>query len=243
MTRLYLLTVTTLAVIAAGVFIAQDHGRDRAPQSASVFASEVPECRDGQMLVQTHLYTSCIDTEAHQPAWVAYVVRRSDWDGRNVLDRNFHTPHGLRSVLLESSDFTGSGFDLGHCYGLQFVSASPYAYEVNSMSAVIAQRATVNRGVMLAVENRILRYSETEPVYVLNGQLWEAEMPERLLPRADEEYRIGSHLFVLLQSASVREGYLIPQDTTERNPDLFRMEYEELRERISKQWVPSIVIE
>lgn len=212
--------------------LADEHGQ--APRLFSCFAKQIPEVKPHQVLVQKHLYVAAVDTETRQPAWVVYRVQRSDWDTDNVLDRNFSTPDELRSICLEQSDYENSGFDLGHLYGLQFVSANRYASEVNQLCVVAAQRPNLNRGPWLKAENRIKSLSHTETVDVIAGQMWTDAMPS--LPKADEPHRIASHCWIIF-GGKTEEAYLFPQ-SVELMDDLekFRVDPVSLRKQISEVW-------
>ena len=203
----------------------------------SVFAKRVPALRPGQVLVHRHIYVAAVDTEAKQPAWVAYRVSRSDWDTQNVLERNFSTPDSMKDILLEQSDFEGSGFDLGHLYGLQFVSANEYAHEVNELCAIAAQRASLNRGPWLRVENRIRTASSEKPVSVLAGQLWIDEMPP--LPQANEPHKVASHCWMIFGAdGAEEEAYLFPQSVNAMDDiSIYRTDSAELRSKISDKWL------
>lgn len=204
----------------------------------SVFCDSVPAVQPGQIVVQRHLYLACIDSEAKQPVWVAFRVRRSDWDTENVLERNFSTPDDLRKFCLEQGDYEGSGYDLGHLYGLQFVSASENASEVNQLCAIAAQRPALNRGPWLRAENRIRKLSETGTVTVISGQLWLHPMAQ--LVNADEVHKVASHCWIFIQceTASVNEAYLFAQDQIVIDDPLskFAVPVEELRSKVSSQW-------
>jgi endonuclease G, mitochondrial len=202
----------------------------------SVFGKRFPVLRSGQILVQRHLYLAAVDVEYKQPAWVAFRVQRSDWDTGNVLSRNFNTPKPLRPYCLEPADFAASGYELGHLYGLQFVSADPHAAEVNQLCAIAVQRPGLNKGPWLQAENRIRKLSEDQPVTVLAGQLWLTKMPP--LPKADEPHQVASHCWILFSSGTeAEEGYLFPQ-TVAQGDDLpgFAITPEDLKEMISIDW-------
>ncbi len=184
-----------------------------------------------------HIYVAAVDMAAKQPAWVAYRVSRSDWDTQNVLERNFSTPESMRDILLEQSDFEGSGFDLGHLYGLQFVSANPYAHEVNELCAIAAQRSTLNRGPWLRVENRIRAASGEKPVSVMAGQLWLEPMEP--LPQANEPHKVASHCWIIFgHDGGTEEAYLFPQSVNAADEiGMFRVSPSDLRSKISDKWL------
>lgn len=220
---------------AAAIASAQDVAQRPKPKFASVFAEKIPALRDGQVLVQKHLYLAAIDVEAKQPAWIVYRVNRADWDTDNVLERNFSTPEELRDICLEQSDYESSGFDLGHLYGLQFVSANRYASEVNQLCAIAAQRPALNRGPWLRVENMIKEASREKPVDVIAGLLWLKDMPK--LPAAEEAHKIASHCWIIFGDGTTEQAYLFPQnvDISER-VDSYKIDPIELRRKVSPEW-------
>ena len=210
-------------------------GGDKSFPVRSCFASSVPAVSSGQMLIQTHLYLVCVDVEAKQAVWIAFHVSRSDWETDNVLERNFSTPADLRAVCLEQSDYLGSGYDLGHLYGLQHVSANRYASEVNQLQAIIAQRPALNRGPWLAAENRVHELSKAGTVAVMAGQLFESSMPR--LSRAEESHKVGSHCWMIAGDGVNEFAYVMPQ-TCLISDDLlkFAIDPATLRKRINPVW-------
>lgn len=204
--------------------------------SISVFGDSFPEVGSHEVLVQMHMYLACLNTKARQPAWVAYKVEESDWDTENSLSRNFSTPRRLRRYCLEPSDYSKSGFELGHLYALQFVTARDKAYEVNYLCAIAAQRPGLNKGPWLKAEERIKERSRKDSVAVIAGQLWESEMPR--LRNADEEHAVASHCWILLNDDTGTEAYLFPQ-TCKRDDELaeFVIEPAALRARVASRWI------
>jgi len=210
-------------------------------QVSTVFGSIRPEVQAGQILVERHLYVAALDTTAKQPVWVSFTVSKRDWDTDNVLSRNFHTPKELQPFALEVSDYSSSGYDMGHMYGLQFVSASPYAAEVNELSVIAAQRPNLNRRVWLQAEDRVKKASDVKPVDVLTGQLWLKPMPALVM--ADEEHRVASHSYMIFKPGigGNEEAYLVPQDCNPESSILtFSIEPKKLRELISAKWVNTL---
>jgi len=205
-------------------------------QINSVFGSPLPAIDPTDIAIVRHQYLACLSTESHQPRWVSYVVSRHDWDSDNVLSRNFSTPADLRDVCLEQSDYTNSGFELGHLYGLQFVSASQWASEVNQLCVVAAQSPELNKGPWLLAENRIKKLSETEPVTVLAGQLWLNEMPD--LANADEPHKVASHCWIWFRNSTADEAYVIPQKCKRSDAlEQFAIEPGKLRAKVSSKWI------
>lgn len=201
----------------------------------SVFGDTFPIVQAHQVMVYRHLYVACLDIEARQPAWVAYKVKRSDWDTDNVLDRNFSTPNDMRDVCLEPSDYRKSPYQMGHLYGLQFVSARSDASEVNQMCAISAQRADLNTGPWLKIENAIKKKSETETITVIAGQLWIDDMPP--LPKADEPHKIGSHFWIIISVGDDDIAYLLPQSAGKKDdPEIYRVDVACLKKKIAVEW-------
>lgn len=219
------------AAFTRGVY-AENHGA-----FCSVFADALPSLESGQILLQRHLYTAAIDPEKRQPVWIAYTVQRSSWDTDNVLSRNFHTPKHLQDVALEQSDYAGSGYELGHLYGLQFVSREAHAAEVNEVEVIAAQRPDLNKGPWLAAENRIKRSSETQTVQVMAGQLWHDPMPP--LANADESHSVASHCWIIFSPGpdGSEEAYKIPQSVARSDAlEQFAVSADALREEVSSRW-------
>ncbi len=209
---------------------------DSLEKTRSVFGDEFPETTNRQVLVQRHLYLACVDVEAKQPAWVAFRVRKQDWDTEQQLARNFTTPKELRDICLEPGDYNKSGYEMGHLYGLQFVTASQYGHEVNQLCAIAAQTAGLNKGPWLDAENRIKIASETSTVTVLSGQLWLSEMPP--LRRANETHRVASHCWIMWRAGDNRDAFLIPQTATTKDElEKYRIDPEELRGKVSRRWI------
>lgn len=213
----------------------------QAPKVSTVFGETRPELAVGQILIERHLYVAALDTVSKQPAWVSFTVSKRDWDTDNVLSRNFHTPKELQSFSLEESDYDSSGYDMGHMYGLQFVSASPYASEVNELTVIAAQRPNLNRRVWLQAEDRVKKSSGLRPVNVLTGQLWLKPMPG--LVNSNEDHKVASHSFMFLKPGlgDNEEAYLVPQDCDPNSSILsFSIEPKKLRELISAKWVNTL---
>lgn len=202
----------------------------------SVFGDTFPDVLPNEVIVQTHMYTACVNIAARQPAWVAYRVEQADWDTENKLARNFSTPRRMRRYCLEPSDFTGSEYELGHLYALQFVAACDKGHEVNYLCAVAAQRPGLNKGPWLKAEERIKERSRTGSVAVIAGQLWESEMPR--LKNADESHAVASHCWILLTDDTGSEAYLFPQ-TCKRDDALkkFAVDPAALRARVAPRWI------
>lgn len=208
---------------------------------SSVFGDSFPALQPGQIFIQRHIYVAAIDVEARQPAWVAFRVSRSDWDTDNVLSRNFHTPKALQPFALEESDYRASGYELGHLYGLQFVSASTHAAEVNEVSVIAAQRPALNKGPWLEAESAIRKASEQHSVSVIAGLLWLEKMPP--LAHADESHRVASHCWMIFSPGldGREEAYLFRQDCLiNQSMKTFAIDAGHLREMVSDRWTLSV---
>jgi len=208
---------------------------------STVFGTEFPALKPGQILIQRHMYTAAIDPVAKQPVWIQFRVCRADWDSGNVLSRNFHTPAALKPFALEESDYRESGFDMGHMYGLQFVSAATHAAEVNEVTVIAAQRPELNRQLWVQMENRIKDWSKTRPVDVLNGLLWIDPMPP--LPNADEPHKLASHFWAIVSpKGQPTEAYLFDQNNLGGNNavDNFKVGVTDLKEIVSDNWTSTL---
>lgn len=219
-----------LAMLAMLLLSSACHGQ------INVFADRLPETKPSQTLVTRHLYLACVDTEAKQPAWLAYRIRKSDWETGNQLARNFNTPKELRAICLEPGDYEKSGMEMGHLYALQFVQARNDAHEVNQLCAIAAQSPGLNKGPWFAAETEMKAASETETVTVLAGQLWLNEMPP--LTKANEPHKVASHQFLIWSTPTKSQAYLFPQsakrgDTIEQ----YRIDRVSIEKQIADNWI------
>lgn len=218
---------------------------ENVPTVYSIFTKSIPMFEQPIVIDQDHHSIAIIDPAAKQPIWMAYTVRRRDFDTDTKLSRNFHTPDRLRWCCLEQSDYAKSGYDIGHGQALASVTATQDASEVNSLGRMFAQRPALNRGPWLHGPEEMVRLmAATGPVSVMCGQLFIHEMPP--LANADEEHRVASHNWFYARSDAddIEIAWLFDQSghpdsvpvTLKANPDDFVIEWSKLKPMISKRW-------
>lgn len=135
--------------------------------------------------------------------WVAYRLTAQEVAGTLPLDRPWRPDPWLDAdETLEPADYAGaydaSGYQRGHLAPLASFKGTVYAGEVNALSNIVPQSASLNRGpwgtLEAAERDLVLRRAWLDPdraaVYVLAGTLYERPMPP--LPRADEPHAVPS---------------------------------------------------
>lgn len=128
--------------------------------------------------------------------WVAYKLTLHEIDGELDLDRNWKTEEWLDGrETLEASDYTGasstSDYDRGHQAPLGSFKNSIYASQTNLLSNITPQKADLNRGPWVKLENAIRNLVQvTRIAFVMTGPLYERDMPP--LPKANEKHTVPS---------------------------------------------------
>lgn len=192
----------------------------------SVFGSPMA-FREGDVVVQRHLYTAALDSEAKVCRWVTFSVKRRYWDTDVKIERAFYTPSGLRDVCLESSDYDNSGYARGHLVGKQFFQATMFANEVNEMSVVVPQRQALNAGPWLQMENWIREQSKDKTVFCIAGTI----LGDDQMQEADEPHRVPSATWMIVRIEGVESAWLMPQEA-DGDMDDYRIDPAELRQRV-----------
>lgn len=147
-------------------------------------------------LVVREIYTLSSNDLTKFADWVAYRVTRESIgpsEGRSWKA----DPWLAADETLEPPDYDGAPaalkIDRGHQAPLASFSGTPQAAETNFLSNITPQKADLNQGSWVRLENaeRALAQSSAAPrVHVLTGPLYEREMPG--MPKADEAHRVPS---------------------------------------------------
>ena len=128
--------------------------------------------------------------------WVAYKLTLHEVDGELDLDRNWRSEEWLAGEeTLEASDYTSasstSDYDRGHQAPLGSFKNSVYASQTNHLSNITPQKANLNRGPWVKLENNIRTFVQANRLaYVMTGPLYERDMAD--LPKANEEHKVPS---------------------------------------------------
>ena len=192
------------------------------------------------LLLVGHLYTLSLDPETKVATWCSYRARAADAASRNAPARNWINT--LPDVTLESSDYRGPEYDIGHLVPLATFKASAYAFELNFMGNCAPQRPNLNRGPWLKVETRIRELTaEFEFVDVVVGPLFETDQPK--LPAADESHRVPSAFFAVIKPKKPTKNrgpptcYIVPQSVERLDAiDQFAVSIDEVQRRSGLQF-------
>ncbi len=128
--------------------------------------------------------------------WVAYKLTLHEIDGELDLDRNWKTDEWLAGAeTLEAADYSGASsehdYDRGHQAPLGSFKNSIYASQTNHLCNITPQKADLNRGPWVKLENHIRTLvQQFRTAYVMTGPLYEKEMPP--LPKANEKHKVPS---------------------------------------------------
>lgn len=147
-------------------------------------------------LVIRDLYALSNNDNTKFADWVAYKLTLHEIDGELDLDRNWRSEEWLDGrETLEESDYTSasstSDYDRGHLAPLGSFKNSIYASQTNHLSNITPQKADLNRGPWVKLENDIRTLVQMNRLaYVMTGPLYEHDMPP--LPKANEKHTVPS---------------------------------------------------
>lgn len=200
------------AIVAFIIFAIVVIATAQSPPPLSVHGPLPTGAPEENQFISGHLYAASINPTNKMATWCAYVVTPGMFEGSNSINRNWINGKGrLADICLESQDYEGSDYDMGHLVPLGSVSASRYAYECNFLGVIVPQTPELNRGLWLRLENRVRDLSlQHQKVNVCVGTLYEKRM--KRLPKADEPHAVPTHFWALLRYAGRIEVYIMPQD-------------------------------
>jgi endonuclease G, mitochondrial len=183
----------------------------------TVHATQLPSgAKCTNYLLVGHLYAISLDPETKLAAWCCYRATRTSGETRNSIERSWLNV--LPDQSLESSDYVGSDYDIGHLAPLATLKNSPYAFELNAMINCAPQTPALNRGPWLKLETMVRELAETHAsVEVVVGPLYERKM--KVLPNADESHRVPSHYFaVIFPERAEAKAFIIDQACDRGDP-------------------------
>ena len=180
-------------------------------QIYTAHAAQLPVgASDDNLLLFGHLYTLSLNPKTKFADWVAFRAREVDAASRNSIARNWL--HALPDQTLESSDYRGPEYDIGHLAPLATFKASQFAYELNFLGNCAPQTPNLNRGPWLKLETRVRDLTENhDHVDVLVGPLYERPMAP--LPNCDEPHKVPSHFWAMIKPKGQKpECWVVDQD-------------------------------
>lgn len=185
-----------------------------APDAHCLF--ECPKGGRGQIVVHT-LITLRNNAETKFADWVAYVVTPDTVSDND--NRSWHFDDDIDAdETLEKDDFkhaADKGYDMGHQAPLNSLGSGSDWTDLNALSNITPQKASLNRGVWKSLEGREegLINDGFPEVYVVTGTLYETEMPK--LPNADETHRVPSSYWKVIAAETVDgwdfAAFIMPQ--------------------------------
>lgn len=159
-------------------------------------------------IVSSHLYTVRLNKQTKVPDWLGYRATAADQFGRNSIDRNW--VHRFGDWTLESKDYHGSGYSIGHLCPIASVRANANAWQCNWTGSVAPQLQGLNAGPWLRFEERSRRLArEFGSVFVLVGPLFEG-VP-LAMAECDEPHRVPTHFWATVRTAKSSECWIMPQ--------------------------------
>lgn len=211
----------------------------------TVFADEIPAIDlTRHAVIQTHEYLCVFDHKRKQPYYVAYTIKRGDFETENVLSRNFVVPKAGKGMVIPATLYAGNDYDVGHLIALASKKASRYAYEVNWMFCVAAQNKNLNRGPFLKMENylRVLANEGKELRVIVACVFGGGQKPMQRAVDRGYQHEVPSSFVVLVEyDDDTREAWTFPQ-TAARNDELtkFETDWAVARRSISDKWWRSL---
>ncbi|MAT16790.1 MAG: endonuclease [Planctomyces sp.] len=158
-----------------------------------------PETND---LVFRSCYVLSSNDDTKFADWVAYRLTLTEVGGEVALDRNFRADELLKpEETLEPEDYDGAfaahTYHKGHLAPLASFKGTPYASEVNYLSNIVPQRATLNGGPWRVLEDAVrelVRVHRT--VWVITGPIYDDG--ESALPESDEMHLVPDAFFKVI---------------------------------------------
>lgn len=178
-------------------------------------------------LVVREIYTLSSNDLTKFADWVAYRVTK-ETIGPSGARAWQADPWLAPDETLEPADYTDAPvplkIDRGHQAPLASFSGTPHAADTNVLSNITPQKAELNQGSWVRLENAERALAATKTVYVLTGPLYERLIAT--LPKADEVHRIPSgywKVVAVMEGSATRISAFIFEQETPRGADLCAM--------------------
>lgn len=180
---LFVLLLILLAVLLFTCRSQRQSGTTQnAPKTGAVAppALQIPAVKPGEAVVSHTGYSFLYNEPHEQAAWVAYVMRGSQLEGKGFARTNQFTPDPLVNTgTADDADYNGSGYDRGH-----LASAEDMSWSAETMresfyySNMSPQVPAFNRGVWKRLEELIRYWSSAyDSVYTVTGPVLTEGLP------------------------------------------------------------------
>lgn len=147
--------------------------------------------------VESPLYRAIINRETRSCVWITFRVRAEDVVNDNDTDRGWWRPVEMADYVLESEDYTSSGYDRGHLRSIQMSRGSEHWQDVNCLAVIVPELPELNRGPISQLESRICEIATSrgwcQVTITLTGDVGD-------MPRADEPHAIPETIRYLIES-------------------------------------------
>lgn len=177
----------------------------------------------GQYFICRETYALSMNPQSKMADWVSYCVDKNSITSNGTEQNRYWEPDpGLpESAQLEPNDYQGVGklgYDRGHQAPLATFKGGNWQ-ETNYTSNITPQKAELNRGAWLKLENYerslIREYGE---ICTITGPYFQVGNEFQKLTGADESHTVPSGYWKIIKYGNKIEGYLYSQDTP-RNVD------------------------
>ncbi len=136
----------------------------------SIFLSISSYSQGIDTVINTGFYKSHIDIQIKEPVYVSYKLYKG---GGNCSRAGFHFKNDTKVDLANSSDYAGSGFDMGH-----LVNAADFAFDCRKDEMTfrfyncLPQYPNLNRGIWKKWETKIRKESQTDSLLIICGGIF-----------------------------------------------------------------------
>ena len=165
-------------------------------------------------LIERENYCLSLNPQTKFADWVAYRLDAETVTGEMECFRGFAAdPDVPPENILELSDYEGAykelGLDRGHLAPLSSFRGED-TRSINLMSNIVPQSVGLNRGVWRLLEDweRVLTLAHS-PAYVITGTVYQENRLQ--LPNADEEHKIPTGFWKLIEINNEITAYYFPQ--------------------------------
>lgn len=224
-TRLFIVRIASLAVIACSWFVWQNAGFLTANSNATT--TDSPVCVEGNLLnVATNQalcpeqlanypgMTISFNTSAHQPNWVAWELTRSEADGNIPRENKFYCDESVKGCA-DPYDYNYSGYDRGHMAPAGDMKWSEEAMHSSfSMANISPQAKSLNTGAWKNLEEKCRLWAKTDSaIYIICGPILTDKPIDHI---GDNRVPVPARFFKVILSLADNSphgiGFIMPND-------------------------------
>lgn len=216
--------ITTIAVLISITAFAQEHRAEiHCKHFFYGYPYGTPETND---LIIRDIYALSNNDSTKFADWVAYRLTMHEVDGDLTVERKWKADpwlDGNETLEPRPDDYKNSNkrlkTDRGHQAPLASFKGSRHASHTNYLSNITPQKAALNQGVWVHLENKVRDVVKVgNTAYVMTGTLYESDMPA--LPQSDELHKVPSGYWKIIcieESGVISVAAFIFDQNTPRN--------------------------